>query len=466
MAKDADDRFPTAAAFAAALAADTPPPPVAQPVAAAPPPPPPAPAYEPSAPPPPPPPSYGTVIVPTYPPPAPTRARGFRWPRLRISWRRHPAPALPPPVANGDRPSRRPSTDELAAARRLAPALRVPIDESFQYVHHPFAAQEDGLPLLGNEEVVLAMVERILHSNGGAFLLTGFRGVGKTTVVLNALDHLRDELGADSVVPVFLNVARPKTTEELLFEVIRRLFEALVDGGVLGRLPADVQRQLILAYTRTSLSFTQTPGVRNRAQRRRRHRRPDPGARGAGAEARAVEEDDRLAGARGVVPRLLGGRRRARLPAHRLAVPPPRRRSRRALEREGRDRHRRARQADRVRARARVPRRARQRAQEPADDVGRPLRLHRRAGPPRPLAEPQPPRQQRLRQRVRLAAVRAVRVAGHGPAPRDDPAAGLAHPARVRVAGGLPALQGTRRAAAAADGAQLARSSGTTGART
>jgi len=198
--------------------------------------------------------------VPTYPPPAPTRARGFRWPRLRISWRRHPAPALPAPVTNGDRPSRRPSTDELAAARRLAPALRVPIDESFKYVHHPFAAQEDGLPLLGNEEVVLAMVERILHSNGGAFLLTGFRGVGKTTVVLNALDHLRDELGADAVVPVFLNVARPKTTEELLFEVIRRLFEALVDGGVLGRLPTDIQRQLILAYTRTSLSFTQTQG--------------------------------------------------------------------------------------------------------------------------------------------------------------------------------------------------------------
>ncbi len=253
MAKDADDRFPTAAAFADALGATAPPPPVPQAAAAAPPPPPP-PAYEPS---------YGTVIVPTYPPPpAPARSRGFRWPRLRISWRRRPAPALPPPppVTNGDRPSRRPTTDQLAAARRLAPALRVPIDESFKYVHHPFAAQEDGLPLLGNEEVVLAMVERILHSNGGAFLLTGFRGVGKTTVVLNALDHLRDELGADSVVPVFLNVARPKTSEELLFEVIRRLFEALVDGGVLGRLPADIQRQLILAYTRTSLSFTQTQG--------------------------------------------------------------------------------------------------------------------------------------------------------------------------------------------------------------
>ena len=190
-------------------------------------------------------------------------------------------------------------------------------------MHHPFAAQEDGLPLLGNEEVVLALVERILHSNGGAFLLTGFRGVGKTTVILNALEHLRAELGDGSVVPVFLNVARPKTTEELLFEVIRRLFEALVDGGVLGQLPEEIQRQLILAYTRTSLSFTQTQG--SATERAGGFGIGIPLLEALGAEARAVQEDDRVARDGGVVPRLLGRRRRARLPAHRLAVPAARR---------------------------------------------------------------------------------------------------------------------------------------------
>ena len=57
------------------------------------------------------------------------------------------------------------------------------------------------------------------------------------------------------MLPISLNVARPKTTEELLFEVVRRAFEALVDGGVLDRLAPEVKRQLLLAYTRTSLSF-------------------------------------------------------------------------------------------------------------------------------------------------------------------------------------------------------------------
>ena len=192
------------------------------------------------------------------PPPPPQRGR-WRWPWIR---RHRPEPPPEPLTFNGGGTvvAARPTTDSLAEARRRVEALRLPVNATFRYVHHPFAAEEDGLPLLGNEQVVLALVERILHSNGGAFLLTGFRGVGKTTVILNALEHLRSQLGDGAVVPVFLNVARPKTTEELLFEVIRRLFEALVDGGVLEQLPEEIQRQLILAYTRTSLSFTQTRG--------------------------------------------------------------------------------------------------------------------------------------------------------------------------------------------------------------
>ncbi len=257
MAKDPGARYATAGEFAHALRGDAPvpAPSVVAPMPVAAPPPPPTAA--------PPPPAGVTVYGSGYepPPPAPAARRRWQWrfPRLRLG-RRQPAPspplppALPAPATNG----RKPSTDRLAAARRRATAVRAPVNASFRYVHH--AQEEDALPLLGNEEVVLALVERILHSNGGAFLLTGFRGVGKTTVILNALEHLRTEMGEDAVVPVFLNVARPKTTEELLFEVIRRLFEALSDGGVLDRLPDDIQRQLILAYRRTSLSFTQTRG--------------------------------------------------------------------------------------------------------------------------------------------------------------------------------------------------------------
>ena len=251
MAKDPRERFATAGEFALALGVPPPVPAVA--VVAAP---------SPVAPPPPP--SSVTVYASGYEPPPPLASaprRRWRLPRLRFPRRAAPPPApiaLPPPATNGRSPSLKPSTDRLAEARRRATAVRLPVSPAFRYVHHPAAAEEEGLPLLGNEEVVLALVERILHSDGGAFLLTGFRGVGKTTVILSALEHLRAEIGKDAVVPVFLNVARPKSTEELLFEVIRRLYEALDDGGVLKDLDEEVRRQLILAYRRTSLSFTQT----------------------------------------------------------------------------------------------------------------------------------------------------------------------------------------------------------------
>ena len=251
MAKDPRERFETAGGFALALGVP------ASPVVSAP---------SPVAPPPP---TSITVTgegfaLPPAPDMAPARASRWRWrlPRLRFPRRAAPPPApplaIPPPATNGHSLSLKPSTDRLAEARRRAAAVRLPVSPAFRYVHHPAAAEEEGLPLLGNEEVVLALVERILHSDGGAFLLTGFRGVGKTTVILSALEHLRAEIGKDAVVPVFLNVARPKTTEELLFEVIRRLYEALDDCGVLKDLDEDVRRQLILAYRRTSLSFTQT----------------------------------------------------------------------------------------------------------------------------------------------------------------------------------------------------------------
>ena len=59
-------------------------------------------------------------------------------------------------------------------------------------------------------------------------------------------------------LPVVLNVARPVTIDELLFEVVRRLFEALIDKNILDHLAPDVRRSLVLAYARTSLSFKET----------------------------------------------------------------------------------------------------------------------------------------------------------------------------------------------------------------
>jgi AAA domain len=158
--------------------------------------------------------------------------------------------------------------------------LRIPLLEDFRYVHHPLSDKAGAIELLGNEQAVRDLSERIVHSDGGSFLITGFRGVGKTTVVEQALAELR-ELDDRELLDVKLNVARPKRIDQLLFEIIRRLFERLEERRVLERLDDDVRRELLLAYMR-NVAFVQ------RNAHRRHPARPQVVAWSARGAGRAV----------------------------------------------------------------------------------------------------------------------------------------------------------------------------------
>jgi Cdc6-like AAA superfamily ATPase len=163
--------------------------------------------------------------------------------------------------------------------------LNIPLKASFRYVHEPLSADEDVLPALGNQELVTELQSRILHSRGGAFLITGFRGVGKSTLVRKALDQIIAESSpSDQILPVWLSVARSTTTERLLFAIVRRVFETLSDSGALHRLPVATRHALIVAYMRTSLSFKET-----QSEARERSAGVDLGA-GSGKGMRTVAE--------------------------------------------------------------------------------------------------------------------------------------------------------------------------------
>ncbi|MEV5753925.1 protein kinase [Actinoallomurus sp. NPDC052308] len=139
------------------------------------------------------------------------------------------------------------------------------------------------MPELGDASLIGKLRSRIRHSRGGTFLITGFRGVGKSTLVLRALDEIVAQGPPDEVVLVVsLSVARSTTTERLLFAVVRRVFETLSDSGVLDRLPPATRRPLLLAYMRTSLSFKET-----QSEARERTAALDVGA-GSGRGAKTV----------------------------------------------------------------------------------------------------------------------------------------------------------------------------------
>ena len=158
-----------------------------------------------------------------------------------------------------DRRTRAASDTRPARATSATPGHpRFLLNPGFQYIHEPLVDDRSGLPLLGNGDLVDLLKERIVHSRGGAFLVTGFRGVGKTTVIARALAELETEHDDVAVLAVRVNVARPRTVEELLFEIIRRVFETLKDENLLRLMSPTVQRELLLAYARTSLSFNET----------------------------------------------------------------------------------------------------------------------------------------------------------------------------------------------------------------
>ncbi|MGW4963199.1 serine/threonine-protein kinase [Nonomuraea sp. NPDC004186] len=137
--------------------------------------------------------------------------------------------------------------------------LKLPLKPSFRYVHEPLRGDEDVIPLLGNTQLIGELMHRLRYSRGGTFLITGFRGVGKSTVITRAVEGIAAEAATNEiVVPITINVARPMTPDQLLFALVRRLYETLQDRRVLKRLDETTRRAVMLAHIRTSLGLKQT----------------------------------------------------------------------------------------------------------------------------------------------------------------------------------------------------------------
>ena len=317
-------------------------------------------------------------------------------------------------------------------------------------------------------------LERILHSVGGSFLITGFRGVGKTTVDrAGARRAARRGRGGERVAARSRSTSPGRGRSRSCSSRCPPRLRDAQDEERVRRMAPRVQRELLLAYARTSLSFNETRSTSTeRGGRGRRHPRPCCSMRCRPSSSFAAHH--RLARHAGVVPGVHERRRRARLPAHRRA-----RRARRAMP---------------IPSGWRACAQRLGRGEQPAPWRGRLVvvidELDKLTGdeegmqriqtlltglknlltargvhflfvggprPPRRVAARQPARQQRLRERVRLAALRAVPVGGDGAAARRRDRRPRRLAAAGRVAAGLPPLQVPRRAAAAADGAQRVR---------
>jgi serine/threonine protein kinase len=146
--------------------------------------------------------------------------------------------------------------------------LHLPLSDAFRFAHEPIEAVANDR-FIGRRRHLDSLADRLLFSNGGAFLITGYRGVGKTSFVNQLINRLecsareRNRTALSRVVGIHLNLARPLTPVDLMFLVIRCLYLQLRDLGIDRELDPAVARELSLVYGRTMMTIKETRSAAN-----------------------------------------------------------------------------------------------------------------------------------------------------------------------------------------------------------
>ena len=126
--------------------------------------------------------------------------------------------------------------------------IEVPLRDNFRFVHEPIHAHIADR-FVGRSRDLEELVHRIRFSEGGSFLITGYRGVGKSSFVNQVLGKLDQET---LLLDVQINLARPIQPSELMHLIVRHLYNRLNEKDIYRHLSSSLKTQLSLAYQRTS----------------------------------------------------------------------------------------------------------------------------------------------------------------------------------------------------------------------
>src|SRR5262245_22848315 len=138
----------------------------------------------------------------------------------------------------------------------------IPLISSFRYQHEPIGLN-GAARFVGRQNEIDALAERILFSDGGSVLVTGYRGVGKTSFIHQVVRKLKEALpwaqgilGEMKIVDIYINLSRPVLPVQLVHHIIRRLHDSLVEKQLFQLLDPDLKKIITQAYRRTSVNMT------------------------------------------------------------------------------------------------------------------------------------------------------------------------------------------------------------------
>lgn len=136
---------------------------------------------------------------------------------------------------------------------------KIKINEKYRFFNSNYCFNDNVIPFFKHSEIIKNLKNRVKYSNGASFLITGLRGVGKSTLVKRVLSELETE--KLSCLPVYINLSINIEYKNLLFEIIRRLYEAIIDNKLLNKIKSTIANDIIISYSRTSMSISSSNRV-------------------------------------------------------------------------------------------------------------------------------------------------------------------------------------------------------------
>lgn len=131
---------------------------------------------------------------------------------------------------------------------------KIKINEKYRFFNSNYDFNDNVIPFFKHNAIVESVKNRIRFSSGASFLITGLRGVGKSTLIKRALNELRhDDI---SCLPIYINLSKKIEYRELLFEIIRCLYQAIIDNKIMDKIDSEIAKNIVISYSRTSMSIS------------------------------------------------------------------------------------------------------------------------------------------------------------------------------------------------------------------
>jgi serine/threonine-protein kinase len=137
-------------------------------------------------------------------------------------------------------------------------SITIRLSPDFKFVHEPLGESQTS-QFIGRSNQINRLADRIVFSSGGAFLITGYRGVGKTSFVKQVIKEVKSQLSEFDihVIDVWMNLARPMDSSELMHHIVRGFYDRLKAENLLEDLNENFREDLLSAYQRTSYNISQ-----------------------------------------------------------------------------------------------------------------------------------------------------------------------------------------------------------------